>query len=202
MSEHRAHRRTRACGWFRSLRVKALLSLGLVATISVGGSMAYWSDTATVTGVTLTAGTLDLKVNNVDNVTGYTAMNISNMVPGNSTAGVLTVRNAGTVPLTYTITSSGTNTDSKNLVGALVAKVTTDSVTTGTSPAVRCAGTAISSSGTSFTGGLVGSGIKRTLAAGSSETICIQATLPTNAAASLQGGTTNITFTLTADQIQ
>jgi hypothetical protein len=37
--------------------------------------------------------------------------------------------------------------------------------------------------------------VPRLLAAGASETLCIQATLPTNASTTLQGATTNVTFT-------
>jgi predicted ribosomally synthesized peptide with SipW-like signal peptide len=68
---------------------KILLSLGtiaLVATIGIGGTVAYFTDTETSTGNTFTAGTLDLKVgvnsntNLVDNPGAITAL--VNIAPG------------------------------------------------------------------------------------------------------------------------
>ena len=65
-----------------------------------------------------------------------------------------------------------------------------------------CPGTALTNSGTSFGGNLVGSsGNPRSLAVGASDTICVQATLPTTAASSLQGQTSNVTLTFRADQL-
>lgn len=44
----------------------SLSVIGAVAAIAVGGTVAYFSDTETSSGNTLTAGTLDLKVNGYD----------------------------------------------------------------------------------------------------------------------------------------
>lgn len=199
MSSHR--RQTRRRGLPASARVRALLSLGVVLAMASGGTFAYWSDTATVTGTTLTTGRLDLTVNGQDNVAGYSALNLTAMVPGNTTAGVLTIKNNGTVPFTYTMSSAGTNPDSKGLAAGLTAKVTTNAATSGTSPAATCSNAAIAGSGSSFNGALIGAGIKRSLAPGASEPICIQVTLPAGAPASLQGATTTLTFTVDATQI-
>ena len=78
-----------------SARVRAALSLGVVLGLGVTGTYAYWTDGVTIAGTSLTAGSIDLKVNGSDTVTGYTSLNISAMVPGNSTAAVLTVSNSG-----------------------------------------------------------------------------------------------------------
>jgi predicted ribosomally synthesized peptide with SipW-like signal peptide len=178
----------------RSLRI--LLSLGMVVGVGATGTFAAWTDSVTVSGTSITTGTIDLKVNSLDNVAGYTTMNIANMVPGNTTAGVLTVKNSGTAPLKYYLDASASNADGKGLGAALTAKVTADAATTGSSPAVACNGAALSGSGSAFSTGLLGSAASpRLLAAGASETLCIQATLPTSAGSSLQGATTNITFT-------
>ena len=69
---------------------------------------------------------LDLKVNGQDSITGYTSLNITGMVPGNSVAAVLTINNAGTVPFTYTATSAATDPDGKALRNALTVKVTSN----------------------------------------------------------------------------
>src|SRR4051794_41173988 len=175
--------------------VRYLLSAGTVVGLSVTGTLAVWSDSVTVTGSTFSTGTIDLQVNNLDTVTGYTTMNLSNMVPGNSTAGVLTVKNNGTAPLKYYVDASASNADGKGLGATLVVKVTGDAATSGSSPSVTCAGTALASTGTTFAANLVSSTTPRLLNAGASETLCIQATLPSGATSTVAGATTNVGFT-------
>jgi predicted ribosomally synthesized peptide with SipW-like signal peptide len=189
MSDHR-RQRVRL-----SQRVQALLALGVLAVPASVGTFAFWTDDVTITGTTFSAGTLDLKVNTLDTVTGYTTMNLTTMAPGNSVAGVLTVRNNGTVALKYTAVTAATNADTKNLRGALVVKVTGDTAVTGSSPAATCAGTALSGTSTALNGGLVTTG--RLLAAATEEKLCVQVTLPTTALSALQGATTDVTFTFT-----
>ncbi|MGO4256983.1 TasA family protein [Marmoricola sp. RAF53] len=186
--EHRAPRRTRV-----PVRLRAALGLGVLLGTGTISTHAFWTDAVTVTGATFSAGTIDLKVNNVDSAADFSTISLSGMVPGNTAAGVLTVKNAGTAPLKYTATSAATNADGKNLAGALVVKVTADSATTGAPPSRTCAGSALAGTGTSLTGSLVGTG--RLLTAGASETLCVQVTLPATAASALQGGTTSATLT-------
>jgi predicted ribosomally synthesized peptide with SipW-like signal peptide len=191
----RARRSRHAAPLTRSGRLRALLALGVVVLLGTAGTFASWTDNVTVTGSTFTAGTIDLKINNLDTVTGYTALDIAAMVPGNSVAAVLTVKNAGTAPLKYTASTTASNTDGKGLGTTLVVKVTGDASVTGTSPTATCAGTALSGTGTAFGGSLVSTG--RLLAAGASETLCVQVTLPASAPTSLQGATTGVGFTFT-----
>ena len=185
----------------RSARVRAALGLGAVLLVGVNGTYALWSDAVPVSGATISSGVLDLKVNTLDSVTTYTDLSLSGMVPGNTVAGILTVRNAGSIPLTYYATAAATNADGKGLGAALVVKVTADAAVTGTAPARTCAGAALAQTGTAFAGNLVGApATQRSLAAGVSETLCVQATLPSTAASSLQGATTNVSLTFTASQ--
>jgi alternate signal-mediated exported protein len=185
----------------RSVRARAALGLGAVLLVGVNGTYALWSDTVPVSGVTISSGVLDLKVNALDSVPAYTDLNLSGMVPGNTVAGTLTVRNAGTIPLTYYATAAATNADGKGLGAALVVKVTADAAVTGAAPARTCAGSALAQTGAAFAGNLVGApATQRALAAGASETLCVQATLPTTAVSSLQGATTNVSLTFTASQ--
>lgn len=176
-------------------RVQALLALGILAVPASIGTFAFWTDDVVVTGTTFSAGTLDLKVNTLDTVTGYTTLNLATMVPGNTVAGVLTVRNSGTAPMKYTAVTAATNADAKNLRGALVVKVTADTTVTGSSPAATCAGTALTGTGTALNGGLITTG--RLLAPATEEKICVQVTLPTTALTALQGATTDVTLTFT-----
>lgn len=173
--------------------LRAALGLGVVLGAGVVGTHAYWTDSVTVVGATFSTGTIDLKVNNLDANVDFSTINLAGMVPGNSTAGVLTVKNAGTAPLKYTATSTATNADGKGLAAALTVKVTGDATTTGAAPAKTCAGSALAGTGTALSGSVVSTG--RLLAPGASETLCVQVTLPATAPSALQAATTTATLT-------
>ena len=212
MSSHRASRsersnvRGRGAGrwsarllrrrpWWRSVPLRAALSLGLVLGLGSAGTFAYWTDEATVTGLTITAGTLDLELqDDADDSVSFTSLNISTMMPGQSVAGVLKVENVGNVGFTYTATTAVSNS---TLAGALDLKVTTGTVS-GSSPSATCSGTQLSGTGTKLDQALVSTG--RTLAASASENLCIQVSMPSGAASSLQGASTTVTYTVTATQ--
>jgi predicted ribosomally synthesized peptide with SipW-like signal peptide len=183
-----------------SARTRAALSLGVVLALGATGTFALWTDSATIGGTTFTAGTIDLQV---DSVT-YATLNLATMVPGNSVAGTLVIKNNGDVPLKYTAAVAASNLDNKNLSGSLTVKVTADTTTTGTAPAVRCAGAPLANSGTSVNGSLIPTGrqlaprgTEPQPAPGSTETICVQVTLDPSAPSSLQGAKTDVTFTFT-----
>ncbi len=178
----------------RSVRGRAVLSLGVVASLSATGTLAYWTDEATISGTTLTSGTIDLKVGGQDSVTGYTDLDLSAMVPGNSTAATITVQNTGTAPLQWTLASSYSDTGGPGLGAALSATVTDAASISGTAPAETCGGTTLSSA-TALGGALVSPG--RPLAAGASETVCLQITLDATASSALQGTSTAVTLAFT-----
>jgi predicted ribosomally synthesized peptide with SipW-like signal peptide len=198
MSQHRAevtrHRADRV-PVRRSGRFRALLGLGLLGCVGTTGTWAHWTDQATVSGTSITAGTIDLRVNGSDTVTGFTTLNLATMVPGNSTAAVLTVANTGTAAVKYTVATTATNADGKGLAAALKVKLTADTGVTGSSPAQTCAGAVFGSAGDTLGGALVSTG--QSLAAGATKQLCFQVQLPVAAASSLQGGTTTVTITFT-----
>jgi predicted ribosomally synthesized peptide with SipW-like signal peptide len=180
-----------------TVRLRAFLALGVIGALAATGStFASWTDSVAIAGTDFSTGTIDLKVQNLDAVPAYTDLTITTMVPGNTVAGVLTVKNSGTAPLKYTATTTASNTDGKALATALVVKVTGAATITGTAPSATCGGSTLTGTGTAFGGGLVTTG--RLLAAGASETLCVQVTLPTTAASSLQGATTSVAFTFTS----
>lgn len=202
MTNHRSRPRGRA---LKSARIRAALSLGIVLSVASTGTFALWTDSATVSGATITGGTIDLKLKDgtttnpfVDSITDYATLDIGTMVPGNSVAAVLTVKNGGTAPLTFLASSAATNPDTKNLAGALVVKATADTATSGSGLARTCPGTAIASSGASLNGSLLTTPIA--LAPSATTTVCVQLTLPAGASSSLQGATTDATFTFTGTQ--
>ena len=141
-----------------SRALRALLSLGMVVGLGATGTYAYWTDTVSVTGTTITAGTIDLKVNNSDTVTDFTTMNVTTMVPGDSTAGVVTVKNSGTAPLKYYVDASPSNADGKGLGAALAVKVTGDSATSGSGTGSHLrGGRAVARRRPTFTASMLGS---------------------------------------------
>jgi predicted ribosomally synthesized peptide with SipW-like signal peptide len=183
------------------VRVRALLSLGVALGIGSVGTFASWTDDVTITGTTFTAGTLDLQVNNVDSY-ATTSLSMPAMVPGNTSAEILTVKNNGTVPAKYTLTGglTGTYAADYNTAGA-----------TGLLLTIRLGGT---KSGTTCTGGtalvsdqpltntttttiLAKRPTSALTAAGGNEVLCFQVKLADTAPSSLQGKAVTATFTAT-----
>jgi predicted ribosomally synthesized peptide with SipW-like signal peptide len=171
----------------------------VVLALGSTGTFAYWTDTASLSGTTFTAGTIDLEIDGHDDVTDYAVLDIDAMVPGDSVAAVLTIANTGTAPLKYTAATTATNGDGWGLAGALVVKVTGDAATAGSPPAAACPGTPVPGGRTALGGPLIATG--RQLAAAANEKICVQVTLPPGAASALQGATTDVVlaFTGTSD---
>lgn len=87
------------------LTLAALLITGIIG----GATFAYFSDTESSTGNTLTAGTLDLNIDGGD--IAITTFNVSTAAPGDSGSGSSTLTNAGTMAGELDIaTSAITNT--------------------------------------------------------------------------------------------
>ncbi len=87
------------------LTIAALLIIGIVG----GGTYAYFSDTESSTGNTLSAATLDLKINGGD--AAITTFNVSDVAPGDSDSANSTLRNAGSLTGELDVaTSAITNT--------------------------------------------------------------------------------------------
>jgi spore coat-associated protein N len=85
------------------LIITALLIIGIVG----GGTYAYFSDTESSTGNTLTAGTLDLNING-----GNVAINtfdVGNVAPGDSGSANCTLANVGSIPGELDVTIAAIN---------------------------------------------------------------------------------------------
>lgn len=187
----------------RSVRVRALLCLGLLGGLAATTSSAYWTDDVGITGTTLTAGVLDLTVNDADPFTAATALSMSAMVPGSTSAQVLTVKNAGTAPLTYTLSGglSGANAVQFAAASALRLTVVLDGTKSGSGATSTCTGgtvihgpTPLTTSGTTL---ILSRRPAAALAPAATESLCVQLTLDVAAPSTLQGLTTNVAFTAT-----
>jgi spore coat-associated protein N len=180
----------------------SILVMALMGGVIAFGSNAVFTDTATVAANTFTTGTIDISTSPSSAVVTFSAM-----APGDSITQPLVVSNAGTMALRYSIAATATNADSKGLKDQLALTVKTVDVTTPGTPCDNFDGTQLYTGdldGT--TGALVGSsaqgaqGGDRSMAASSSETLCVRVDLPLSTGNGLQGATTTATFTFDAEQ--
>ena len=110
--------------------IKSLLVIVAVAAVAAGATGAYFSDTATIANNTFSTGTLDIRVNGSNNVTGAT---FSPMAPGqNGNSPQYEINNygaphfAGLSNLTakvLTLTATSCNDGGLGLCGLLKIKV-------------------------------------------------------------------------------
>lgn len=180
------------------LRVLALgITAAAVVTISGGAlSLALFTDDAVVDNNSFTAGTIVLTTSPTSAL-----FNVTAMMPGDENFGQLTVTNGGTGSLRYSMTTSATNPDTKNLAGELELVVREKAAGTCAADftgAVVVSTTALDSAefGDATPGQDTGD---RVLASGS-EVLCFRVTLPTSAGNTYQGATTVATFTFEAEQ--
>lgn len=198
MSLHRASRNSR-----NSVRVRAVLCLGLLAGLTAVGSYAYWTDDVTISGTTFSAGTLDLQVNSSDAYSTTTlGMSGTPMVPGNTSAEVLTVKNNGNVPLSYTLVGGLSGSDAAAYSGSAVLRLTVvaGGTRSGSGNGATCVG------GTAIYGPTALTNVTTTPIIGTrrgpvsvagTEALCFQITFDAAAASSFQGKSTAATFVAT-----
>lgn len=180
-------------------RWRLVLLLAAVPVLGAVPAWAYWTSTQPVPDSTMPLGTLDLTVNDADPHTTFAFPGAGAMYPGTSTAAVLAVRNAGNVPLAYYAQASATDP-----LGAALRYTVTGGAVTGTAPHQACGGTVIAGplNLTSSPGPFVADDTtRRLLGVGAVETLCVQAALPPDAAATLQGTTTSITIRFYGKQV-
>lgn len=187
----------------KSGKVRAVLALGTVVGLGTVATLAAWSDTGSATG-SFSTGTLVLQLNGVHGgPTAITALSMSNATPGTTIYALLPVNNAGSIPFTYGWTTTSTNgTDATplnaNLNWSAVTLGTNASCTSTTYAAAAAIPASYLSPTTTLSAAPAVSG--RTLAAGATENLCFQVTLPAAAPAGVQGRTTVATLAFTANQ--
>ncbi len=200
MSDHAAPRRR-----LGRLPLALLCLTAALASVTSVGTYALWNDASTVAGATVTSGKLDLKANvgagDVDNVASWTGLQLADIAPGESKAAVLTVRNAGSVP--FGVTATGTATGAELAPVMTVRAFVAGAATTDTSyPRTEsCSGTAAAPATTIPSGQTIVPGSANvTVQPGATTTLCLVATLPTDAVNAVQSKSWTPTFTLTATQ--
>jgi hypothetical protein len=116
------------------------------------------------------------------------------MKPGDVRYAPLTVANTGTLPFSYAMATSATNTDGKNLRDQLTVEVRLVANTG------ACTAAGFNGSSTTLTSGALSAAAftGRSLAASASEVACFKVSLPSSAGDAYQGAATTATFTLSA----
>ncbi|HLD03752.1 MAG TPA: TasA family protein [Candidatus Dojkabacteria bacterium] len=81
-----------------------LVTIAATGALLVGGTMAYFSDEGTSSGNVFSAGTLDLKLDDKDTAGEFSddvtaSLEFSNMSPGNSQTGFVSLHNDGSLPI-------------------------------------------------------------------------------------------------------
>jgi len=117
MPDHRTDRRAPRTRFLSSVRLRALLSLGVALGIGATGTFAFWTDDVVISGSSFTAGRIDLKVNGAD-AYATTALSTGAMVPGNTVAEVLTVQNVQTAAAKYSLIGGLSGTDAAEYTAA------------------------------------------------------------------------------------
>lgn len=165
-----------------SVRLRAVLALGAVLGLGSVGTLAAWSTSTTTTSGDFVTGNVDIRVNDTEGTPTPTTISLTpnTLVPGQSRATIVTVRNVGTIAVDYTTAAAVTGTLGANLAvtvrpGATVAADGT------------CPGTAVVT------------GTARRTASGASDPLCVQLTLSSSAPTTAQGqtGTATVTFAAT-----
>jgi predicted ribosomally synthesized peptide with SipW-like signal peptide len=193
------------------------LSLGIVAGLGAVGTLAYWTDDATITSSSFSTGTLDVTLNgdlagaaNNGGTTSDVGFTMSDLIPGESFARTVKVGNAGTVGLTYTAKAWNSGTLASGLRWTVVAGSTASN--SGTPAAGNRAGACSSGGTTTATNVTLGTTAgtattvitpKRTInaTAPTYEDVCVIAKVDAGASNALQGTSASATFTFNGSQL-
>ncbi len=186
-------------GGRRRLMLLAVAGLA-VASMSAGSmSLALFTDQETVDG-TFSSGSIILDAAKVDGLT----LTTSNMMPGASVTDDVVIENDGSSQLRYAMSTSSTNTDTKDLRSQLTVTVKTADVAAGgctlfdgTQLYSGILGASTAGFGSSATGAQTGD---RNLAAAANETLCLRVALPLATGNAYQSASTTTTFTFDAEQ--
>lgn len=187
----------------RGIQIKAMLTLGILVGFGAVSTLAAWTGTATATS-TISAGTVSLGIGGAaENATAATysvPIAGTDWYPGLSRAAVVVVKNTGSLTVPYSIAGSVAETGTGTLGQGLEISVRINSGLNGTAPNKTCTTTVPEDVVYSKPAKVpfAGASEPRTLASGSSETLCVQYTLPKTASNELQGNATSVELAFTA----
>ena len=173
------------------------MMMGALTLVSLGAtasSLALFTSQTTNTANAFTAGTIVLGTSPASAL-----LTSSALMPGDTIDGTLVVSNTGTGALRYAMSSSSTNTDSKDLRSQMTLAIKTLGTNCATFDGTSIYSGSLNASafGSATAGADAGD---RALAAAASETLCFRASLPLATGNTYQGAATTTTFTFDAEQ--
>ena len=181
-----------------------LAVVGLAATTLTGlATGAFFTDTRSITANAFTTGTVKLGV-----APATAAVTTGNMAPGDSVYGQVGVTNTGTLSERYAVLSTSDATDA-NFLAAQLQMTVKSGVTSCTAAGFGATGTVVY--GPSVLGTTTGTKVigdaatgaqagDRTLAAGATENLCVQVSLPSATGNAYQARSTTAVFRFDSEQ--
>jgi hypothetical protein len=175
-----------------SRRIRAVLAVGPLVALSWAGAFSAFTDNVNATS-SFSTGSVTIRANDQTGTVAFTSLSMSGMTPGTVRYTALRITNGGSADFNYAMAAA--TTGSSALAGALTIGVKLV-------PSASCGATEYTASTTALSAeaaGVDGAAIAaRPLASGTSEFLCFKVQLPSSASNSLQGLTTNATFSFNA----
>jgi hypothetical protein len=173
-------------------RVRAILAVGPLVALSWAGAFSAFTDNVDVTS-SFSTGSVVIRANDQTGTVAFTSLTTSGMTPGTVRYAPLRISNGGSADFTYAMATA--TSGSAPLAAALTIGIKVV-------PSATCTQTEYDASRTTVYAEAAGLGsaaiASRPLAGGASEFLCFKVQLPSNASNTLQGLTTNATFSFTA----
>lgn len=210
MARHIAPRRFSRSLWraLTSVRLRAVLCLGLVFALGAAGTTAYWTDEASVATGAFSASSLDLRLSgNLEDFGGTwenTDMAAADLIPGESVAFGFTLDNAGTVA--FDVTATGDASGALAVAGGLTFAVYTGGAPSNSGSSAAgdrtgtCTGTQRFAHGSLAAAATVIDDPGVLVGTGESVDMCIAVMLPASAPNSLQDASATVVFDFLAKQ--
>jgi len=198
-------------GWTRA---RAIASLGMVFGLGAVGTMAAWSDTATATTGMFSTSAVNIKMtlNNDRPTHQFVTLKQINMNRGNTTAGMLDVKNTGSDAFTYIVGTAVADNGTATYGGAsasvlaqnLLVTVRKGGTVSGTGPAATCTGgtvvgTADKALALGTTAGFLPT--SSAMAVNSTESLCVQVKVNPNAPKEARMAAVSVRFNFTATKV-
>ncbi|WP_187589037.1 SipW-dependent-type signal peptide-containing protein [Gordonia sp. OPL2] len=181
-----------------SMRIRALLSLGVILGLGTVSTLATWSASTTTTSGVFTTGTVDIALNDADaTVTSpYTVTLGRALLPGDSAGVPLIVQNRGSLAVRYTTAVRSADATGR----AMRLRITTGATVSGGSCSGGTATTVVDQAITAGDTAILGT--RGPLAGGTgADPLCVQFTLPTDAPNSVQTTSGGVQFTFVASAV-
>ncbi len=187
--------------------VRGVLALGILVGLAPIGTMASYRVTTVLSPSSFVTNNLDLRLRDASTTVGpggsfaLAELAPTDLVPGESVAVAVPVRNDGGAPFTWSATATATGGLASSLkFTTYVGGTATNSTSLLDVRTGSCTGTASTTNRTLSSTATTVVATQPTLASGSNVSVCVLLLLPTTAATSAAGTTAAITYSFSATQ--